>query len=45
MEPFLQNLTKEMEFFERGENKEELHKILNEYNSRKHPNIPYQAIV
>ena len=43
MGPLLQNLTKELEFFQRGENKEELHDILNVYNSRKHPVIPYQV--
>ena len=44
MAPFLQNLTKEMEFFERGDNKEDLHRLLNTYNSRRHPNIPYQVV-
>ena len=44
MAPLLQNLTKEIEFFERGDNKEDLHKLLNTYNSRRHPNIPYQVV-
>ena len=39
----LQNLTKELEFFRREENKEELHEILNIYNSKRHPVIPYQV--
>ena len=40
----LQNLTKELEFFRREENKEELHEILNIYNSKRHPVIPYQVV-
>ena len=42
-EAMLQNLTKELEFFKREENKEELHDILNIYNSKRHPVIPYQV--
>ena len=44
MAPLLQNLTKEIEFFERGDNKEDLHRLLNNYNSRRHPNLPYQVV-
>ena len=44
MAPLLQNLTKEMEFFERGDNKEDLHRLLNTYNSRRHPILPYQVV-
>ena len=42
IQPMLQNLTKEMEFFEREENKESMHKLLNLYNERHHP---YQRYV
>ena len=44
MAPLLQNLTKEIEFFERGDNKEDLHRLLNTYNSRRHPSLPYQVL-